>query len=296
MGQKINSAEIEALIRTKIKEKGLSDDITEVKFSEIKNAIKSHLKNTNTQPIEEQAPIAPEETINNNITPAQPTANAPETIAQTITVSKEATELAKKEGELTQKEKEISDKQADLANREAEFQRKQDELAYKPQIPAILNNIGNEQLFVFSENEISLGAEALSNTYFRLMSNPDEKRTMLELWTTDGKKSADLYIVKFEKLGEITFNPFEGISKFESKPISDGQNPSEVPVDGLTPEEAQASQEPSETVVDAIEPVADVSLPLSNDMGLKPIELDGIIKKRVEDMMNQYFAEKFPKM
>ena len=43
MGDRINSATIEALIRAKVKEKGLSNDIDESKIIEIKDIVKKHL-------------------------------------------------------------------------------------------------------------------------------------------------------------------------------------------------------------------------------------------------------------
>lgn len=297
MSDKINSSQLEALIRTKIKEKGLSNDIDESKIIEIKDKIKQQLRKPkeDSQSLQEEVPTIPNEEIT-NITPAQNTETAPQAIAQTVTVNKDAVELAKKEGELEQKEKDISEKEANLANKTAELQRKQDELSYKPQIPAILEGIGNETLFIFNENEISLGAEALANTKLRLMSNPDDKKSMIELWATEGKKGADLFLVKFEKIGEITFNPFEGTSKFERKPIENGQTPINIPIDGLTPEQAQASQEATEPIIDAIEPKSDVTLALSDDMGLKSADIENLLKNRLDDIIKNYFLEKFPKL
>ena len=300
MKDRVNSAQLEALIRAKVREKGLSNDIDESKIIEIKEKIKSQLKQPQalipSMNVNEQVPAIPNEQTAPVTTPIQTITSTPEAIAQTVTISKDAVELAKKEGEIEQKEKDISDREATLANKEAELQRKQDELAYKPQIPAILENIGNENLFIFDENEISLGAEALSNAKLRLMSNPDDKKSMMELWATEGKKAADLYLVKFEKIGEITFNPFEGTSKYENKPFDDGQTPNDIPADGLTPEEAQASQEPIEPIVDTIEPKVDVTLAPSQDMGLNSTEIDNMIKTRIEDYIKSHFSDKFPKM
>src|ERR1035437_5849697 len=206
MSHKINSSEIDSLIEKNIKEKGLVGDITLEKLSEIKEKIKSQLKSEQAKSItvvNEQVPPAQAPIVTPNITPAQTPTNAPEAIAQTVTVNKDAVELAKREGELEQKEKDISNREASVANKESELQRKQDELSYKPQIPAVLEGIGNEKLFVFNEDELSLGAEALSNASFRLISNPDLKKSMVELWATEGKKGADVCLVKFEKIGEI---------------------------------------------------------------------------------------------
>jgi len=297
MSHKVNSYEIDSLIEKKIKERGLVGDITLEKLSELKEKIKSQLKRPDSIiPVNEQvptqvtpeAPLAPE--------PTQTVPGTPEAITQTISISKDAVELAKKEGELEQKEKDISDREATLANRESELQRKQDELAYKPQIPEVLESVGNEQFFIFSENELSLGAEALSNADFRLMSNPDLKKSMTEIWTMDGKKGADIFLVKFEKIGDISFDPFQGTSKFEKKPFEAGQTPSDVPLEGMTPEDAKASQEAVEPMQDSIEPISNVTLAPSSDMGLNSIDIENLIKSRIDDIIRGHFLEKYPKL
>lgn len=297
MSDKITQTELDELIKRKIKEKGLSNDIGEDKISEIKNKISLILKkpelsedvpanNQPTQPVVAQT----------NVEVPKNTINSPESITQTTSVSKEAVELAKREGELEEKERDFAQKQSELTLKEKELLEKEQALEYKPQIPAILEGIGNEKLFVFDENELSLGAEALSNTPFRLMSNPDNKRSMMELWATEGKRGAEIYQVKFEKLGEIIFNPFEGTSNFAKKPIEDGENPLDVPAEGLTPEDAQASQESTQPMDDSIEPMTNATLPLSNDMGLNSVDLEDIIKTRIDSIIMSHFKDKYPKM
>jgi len=295
MSHKINSSKIDSLIEKKIKEKGLVGDITLEKLSEIKEKIKSQLKKPELAiPVNEQVPpaVTPEVAP----TPVQTLPSTPEAITQTVSISKDSVELAKKEGELEQKEKEISNREASVANKESELQRKQDELSYKPQIPAILENVGNEQFFIFNENELSLGAEALTSTNFRLMSNPDLKKSMMDIWATDGKKGADIFLVKFEKIGDISFDPFQGTSRFEKKPFEVGQTPSSVPIEGLTPEDAMASQEATEPMQDSIEPMSNVTLAPSSDMGLNSIDMENLIKSRIDDIIRSHFLEKYPKL
>ena len=298
MSHKINSSEIDSLIEKKIREKGLVGDITLEKLSEIKEKIISQLKKPELViPVNEQVPPAVTPEVPETApTPVQTLPGTPEAITQTVSVSKDAVELAKKEGELEQKEKEISNREATVANKESELQRKQDELSYKPQIPAVLESVGNEQFFIFNENELSLGAEALSSANFRLMSNPDLKKSMIEIWATDGKKNADVFLVKFEKIGEVSFDPFQGTSKFEKKPFEAGQTPSDVPIEGLTPEDAMASQEATEPMQDSIEPVSNVTLAPSADMGLNSIDMENLLKSRLDDIIKDYFLQKYPKM
>ncbi len=295
MSEKINQTELEELINKKIREKGLTNDISQETISKIKNNICSQLKKPELseaapveQPVVNTAPVTnpvPEKSI-----------TSPESITKTTTISKDTIDLAKREGELEEKEKEFAQKQSELTLKEKDLLEKEQALSYKPQIPAILEGIGNEKLFVFDENEISLGAEALSTTPFRLMSNPDDKRSMIELWATEGKKGADLYIVKFEKSGEIVFNPFEGTATFTKKPFEDGEVPESVPENlGLTPAEAQASQESTEQMKDSIEPKIDATLPASDNMGLNSTDLDQLIKDRLDSIIRSHFLEKYPK-
>lgn len=296
MSDKITQTELDELIRKKIKEKGLSNDIGEDKISELKNNISLKLKKPNISevtPTNEQ----PNQTVVAKTNDEVPT-TSPESITQTTTVNKDAIELAKREGELEEKEKEFAQKQSELTLKEKELMEKEQALSYKPQIPAILENIGNEKLFVFSDNELSLGAEALSKTPFRLMSNPDEKRSMVELWATEGKRNATIYEVKFEKIGELIFDPFEGTSNYVKKSIEDGENPNNINLDGLTPEEAYASQEPKEPMIDSIEPQKDLTVNNSIDLQNPsiPFDLEALIQKRVDSIIKSHFEDKYPKM
>lgn len=285
---KVTTSELDKLIRRTIREKGLSADIGEDKITEIKNKIKELAgvgKPTSiSNEVEKVLDVSPE-------VPKEEPGTVPPTITQSSETNTDAIEVAKKEGEVQEKENEISEKEAQLANKEAEIQRKQDELSYKPIIPAVLNNVGPEKLFVFNTNEISLGTGALTNNQFRLISNPDNKKSMQELWSENGIKSAEIFIVKFEKIGNIEFNPFAGTSHFEEKRFEEDQTPSNVPLDGLTPEQAINSQKPVENMVDAIEPVSDVVLPPSKDMGLTTkVDLEKSIKDAVDSILRKHYS------
>ena len=179
MSEKISHTELEELIRKKIKEKGLANDIGEDKLSEIKKNISLQL--SKKPELSEAAPIEPVTPVSApNTVLEKPVSNAPESITKTTTISKDTIDLAKREGELEQREKEFAQKQSELTLKEKDLLEKEQALEYKPQVPEVLEGIGNEKLFIFDENEISVGAEALSKTLFRLVSNPDDKRSMIE--------------------------------------------------------------------------------------------------------------------
>lgn len=123
----------------------------------------------------------------------------------------------------------------------------------EPQLPSFIEKAEPAQVFVFDQNELSLGGENMANKTFRLMSNPDEKKSMHEMWIEEGKIRADVYIVKFEKLGEIKFNPFNTTARLEEKKFDPdlnniaqpfNENPFEPQVDTSSLE----TQDPAQTV------------------------------------------------
>jgi len=85
---------------------------------------------------------------------------------------------------------------------------------YIPSLPSFLDKIEPEKFIVFDRNELSVGGENLSNRSFRLVSNPDNKKSIHNSWTEDGKKRAEVYIAKLIKIGEINFDYTNGISQY----------------------------------------------------------------------------------
>ena len=89
--------------------------------------------------------------------------------------------------------------------------------AYTPELPSFMDKIGPAKIIVFSQNELSEGGENLSNKPLRTFENPDVKKSMHDLWVEEGKKTAEVYIAKFEKIGEINFDFANGTSVFTEK-------------------------------------------------------------------------------
>lgn len=89
--------------------------------------------------------------------------------------------------------------------------------AYTPELPSFMNKIDPGKVIVFDMNELSQGGENLSHTPFRTFENPDVKKSMNDLWTEDGKRKVEVYVSKFEKVGEIEFNYANGTSQFIEK-------------------------------------------------------------------------------
>ena len=199
MSEKIKTSEIEEIIKKKLKDSGLSDEIINTSVKEIKDKI---MDKYNSSKKEESVSSEEEKTVNVEIPAESPTA-----------MEEPNPELIEKEVEQDVKGKELEDKEKELRAKEIELQHKEEELKYKPQLPEPLKEVGKESFFVFDENQISLGAEALSNCSFYLKDNPEVKSSMHSTWINKALTKADLYIVEFKKIGELEFNPFEGTTK-----------------------------------------------------------------------------------
>jgi hypothetical protein len=262
----ISMEELDKMIRGKIKTQGLSADISEEKVNEIKNKIKEAALSKNN--FESIAKVEPGDTA---------------AVLQSTIENEKSVEIAKKEGELEQALKDLKEKEEELRKKEEELRKKEEELSYKPQLPEFLDKVNPEEFIIFSPNEISFGAEGLSNIKFRLKSNPDDKKTMHEIWLDYGKKSADVYMIKLEKFGKISFNPFNGTSVFEEKRFEVTDTPEEG-----AENKAVESQEPKEEMIDAIEPIKDVALPMTDDMGLSTIDVEKLVKDKVMDILKNY--------
>lgn len=206
MADKIKTSEIEEIIKKKLKDSGLSDEIINDSVKQIKEKI---MDKYNSSKSEETTSSVEDKNVSIEIPAESPTAMEepnPELI------EKEVEQDVKEKG-LEDKEKGLEDKEKELRVKEIELQHKEEELKYKPQLPEPLKEVGKESFFVFDENQISLGAEALSNCPFYLKGNPEMKTSMHSTWINKALTRADLHIVEFKKIGELEFNPFEGTTK-----------------------------------------------------------------------------------
>jgi hypothetical protein len=198
MTDKIKTSEIEEIIKKKLKDSGLSDEIISDSVKQIKEKIMDKYNSSKS----EEPKTGEEETLNVEIPSESPTA-----------MEEPNPELVKQEVQQDVKEKELEDKEKELTAKELELKQKEKELEYQPQLPEPLKEVGKESFFVFDENQISLGAEALSNCSFYLKDNPEMKSSMHSTWINKAFTRAELYVVEFKKIGELEFNPFEGTTK-----------------------------------------------------------------------------------
>jgi hypothetical protein len=206
MADKITTSEIEDIIKKKLKESGLSDDIIQSSVKQIKDKIMDKYNSSKPEG-DTNVNNAPENNEENKTVDVDISSESPSGMEEANP------ELVKKEVEQDLKEKEIEDKEKELKAKEIELDQKEKELEYKPQLPEPLKELGKEQFFVFDENQISLGAEALSNCAFYLKNNPEMKSSMHSTWINKAFTKADLFIVEFKKIGELEFDPYQGTTK-----------------------------------------------------------------------------------
>lgn len=292
MSDKITSKDLEKLIRLNIRNKGLSTDISEEKIAEIKEKIKQEINKdkpkSNPVTLQNEAPNQNQVVdISTN-----PPSALPSPVQKSTEENVQAVNLAQKEGEISAKEQEIAKKEGELNAREQQLKQKEQEASYKPQLPSVLENIGAEKMFVFSRNEISLGAEALTNTVFRLCANPDEKKSVHDVWIAEGKTQYEIYLVHFEKIGNMTFDPFQGTTNFDDIKTENVQNQNIPQEDKNQEQKALDSQRVADPLFDSIEPVKDVTLEPSTSMGLDTVNVENVINKKIEEIIGNYFYAK----
>jgi len=84
-----------------------------------------------------------------------------------------------------------------------------------PDMPDMFNQIKPEKVVVFDYNEVAAeGGENLANKPLRLYNDPDIKRSIKQLWKSEGKSKAEVYVAKFEKIGEVEYNYIQQTAKF----------------------------------------------------------------------------------
>lgn len=292
MDSKIGFSEIEKLIQKNIKDRGLSGDITLAKIEDIKNKVREQLsKNEINKPtlntIDEVETTQKQEDVT---MPVQTSVGNPENITQETIVDEKSMELSNKEGQIQEKENELLKKEEELNRREVELNTKEQELKYKPVVPTFLEQAEPDKIFIYDMNELNFGSETLTTTQYHLVNSPDQKTTMHDLWLEKGKVRAEVFKVQFEKIGEMVFNPMEGICKFEQKTSSLESNNLDIESkDSVL--DAINSQIPKEPLIDTVEPIKDVVLPMTGNMGLTTPDTEALILRIAKDALRKYLED-----
>jgi hypothetical protein len=176
MPEKINIDELKALVANEIKNEGFHDVLDDTSIEKIVNNILDKQKKENM--VNSIPDILPEQTQPQQETQTNnmtPETNTPQPIDQSTS------------GNIP---------------------------AYTPDLPSFLDKIEPGKVIVYDMNEISHGGENLSYAPLRTYENPDVKKSMHDLWVEEGKRRAEVFMVKLEKIGEIEFNYTNGTSQF----------------------------------------------------------------------------------
>lgn len=206
MSVKISEEQLKAMIANKIKDLNLNDVLDNAAIEKVKDRIKlvyQHSKAINEVP--EVIPEATTPTTMGSIElgefPKNDVPGDEEEIEAAVSVEKpiEPTDLTQQPGQNID------------AGTTGNIP------AYTPELPSFLDKIEPAKVIIFSQNELSEGGENLSHKPLRTFSDPDEKKSMHDFWIGEGKKRAEVYIAKLEKIGEIEFNYVNGTSQFVEK-------------------------------------------------------------------------------
>jgi hypothetical protein len=82
------------------------------------------------------------------------------------------------------------------------------------EIPDFLKNVEPGKIIVFGYNELSEGGENLTNKPFRTLENPENRKSIGQMWSEEGKTKAEVYLAKFEKVGNLEYDYQNGTTKF----------------------------------------------------------------------------------
>lgn len=251
--EKVSVSELEEMIRSKFVEKGASED--EIKEEVIKS-ISEKIKNKSREGKESSEEVDNEEVVDVDISkPKDEEGKIPDAVTSSVEVPEELEKVSEKEAELEAREQELAKREEELNQREASLSAKELENEYEPELPEQIEEIEPEKLFVFDENDISVGAEKLSTLEMNSVSNPEEKISMRNMWLKDAVKDVEIYVAKFEKIGNIEFDPFEGTATF-TPDISDEK-------EEIDSEDVKLDMQGN--MKDSIEPVTDVTQPIINE-------------------------------
>lgn len=156
--------------------------------------------------------------------------------------------------------------------------------AYTPELPSFMDKIGPAKVIIFSQNELSESGENLTNKPLRTFENPDVKKSMNDFWVGEGKKTAEVYMAKLEKVGEINFDFANGTSVFTEKrfePDFEAQAKyKENPYMGNVPGSSSLTLSSSDSArVDGI----------ANPITLTAVDLEKAVSDIVMNVMKNYF-------
>jgi len=124
-----------------------------------------------------------------------------------------------------------------------------DPKVYTPELPDMLKHVKPAKLVAMELSELENGGELLASKPFRTLDDIDVQKSMMDLWKEEGCTKAEVYIIKYEKAGEMAFDYTNGTSVFiptPSEPEAVNAEPyKENPYSEENPNEPNKFKEPS---------------------------------------------------
>lgn len=263
MPTKIKDEQLSNLIVNQIKQEGLDNIFPKEMLDEIKNKVKEAYrlqlkspKKTYQTPTGNEFPYAESEEINNNIQPEFPVQQPPPA-----------------------KFKEPGSEPTDQTYQPVVAK------AYTPEFPDVLANMPAEKLAIIDLNELEENGERLSSKNIRTMDNLDIRKSMLQSWKENGRTKADVFLIKFEKIGQLNFNYANGTTVFEQnaltapvKPDTYGQSPTQ-------PQENPYKQNNTIPTIDSVN-----SEMLKNTIKTS-VDVESIIKQVTKELLTKALSD-----
>lgn len=152
---------------------------------------------------------------------------------------------------------------------------------YTPDLPDVLKNVAPAKLVVLELNDIIENGENLALKSFRTMDNLDCTQSMKMLWGSDGVTKAEIYQIKFERVGEMTFDYASGTAVFANNP---------APTEDVTAETFKDNPYKESPAADG-----NVAPPSAQDIETyvkTSVNIEDIVKKVAIDLMAKAYEEK----
>lgn len=199
INMKISDAQLGVIIASQIREKGLNDVFDASVVEKIKAGVKSEYKRMRATPVDA---LIPEGDGNVPV----PTANTSPYNAPVG--DDDGNEVPSVEMEV-QPALEVGSQPTDIPYAPK---------LYTPELPDMLQHVKPAKLVAMELNDITEGGEMLASKPFRTMDDIDVQKSMVELWKEEGVTKAEVYVIKFERAGEMSFDYANGTSVFVPTP------------------------------------------------------------------------------
>lgn len=207
MAKQINIEELKTLIANGIKQENLNDALPADAVERIKNKILAFKKREAAKEIPE---VVSEDVVTELDIPVLPAGGDDNKFPNETQITPSPEQQVDMTGNTDHFFMDAGSNQTE--------QPSQPKIGYVLELPDAIKKSAPAELFVFNYSDLNKSGENLTFKPLRLMDDPDVKMSMSDLWIKEAKTKADVYVAKFEKIGEINFNYADGTSKFIQTP------------------------------------------------------------------------------